>query len=252
MSRAKLLGGAAAIVLLAFAGAWLAVTVSRGGAAPARQAAAPAPAAVSAREPPATRPVRAPAAAPRQGARAAASGAASEALARDLADPDPRARGAALRTIEQAPAAEWVDEVEGAMRDSNPSVSATAADVLGRLYQEHLVEPRRMVEHYRDGALPFRTRSALLSGFGQQPTDEAAQLLLELARSTDERERRAAAILLANQEPRVAVPALIEALGDRDEWVRANARESLTRLARGRDYGEDVAAWRAWWERERR
>ena len=50
------------------------------------------------------------------------------------------------------------------------------------------------------------------------------------------------------QSADVAVPALIGALADADDYVRGNALESLKRLARGRDYGTDANAWRSWWQ----
>ena len=45
-----------------------------------------------------------------------------------------------------------------------------------------------------------------------------------------------------------AVPALIRALADADEYVRMNAVESLKHFARGRDFGQDAAAWLRWWQ----
>jgi len=57
-----------------------------------------------------------------------------------------------------------------------------------------------------------------------------------------------AAILLVHQDPELAMPALIGALADTDELVRSNALDSLRARSRGRDFGTDAAAWRAWWQ----
>jgi HEAT repeat protein len=91
-------------------------------------------------------------------------------------------------------------------------------------------------------------RGAAIKGLGVGASpDRAAALADLLARGTDI-DRRSAAIVLVHQDPAVAVPALISALGDADDVVRSNARESLRAIARGRDLGPDAAAWSRWWQ----
>jgi HEAT repeat protein len=78
-------------------------------------------------------------------------------------------------------------------------------------------------------------------------TPEAAALFTELVAHGADIDRRSAAILLQHQAATTAVPALIAALADSDEYVRMNAVESLRSFARGRDFGTDAAAWQRWW-----
>jgi hypothetical protein len=59
--------------------------------------------------------------------------------------------------------------------------------------------------------------------------------------------RREAAKALASYPPAVAVPALVEALGDEMPEVRGGAAWSLETLS-GESFGDDRAAWVRWWQ----
>jgi hypothetical protein len=164
-------------------------------------------------------------------------------LERDLADPDPVVRGRALHSGAGDDAT-----VVAAVRDPDLSVSAIAAEQLVRRYRDGAFSTRELTELYQDRSLGLKPRIAILNGLADQPDDQVGALLEQaLARGATVEERRAAANLIAFQDPALAIPALVAALGDDDQWVRSNARDSLRQLANGRDFGEDAAAWTAWW-----
>jgi HEAT repeat protein len=167
-------------------------------------------------------------------------------LAADLSDADPRVRRAAVRELAAAPGVEPA-LLLAASRDPDLQVGVTATEALGKLHGEGAISARDLIARATDHKLDERVRVTALNGLGVVSSPEAAALLGELAARGDLGERRTAAILLAHQEPAAAVPALIALLGDADEYVRSNALESLRARARGRDFGTDAAAWRAWW-----
>lgn len=167
-------------------------------------------------------------------------------LTADLADPDPKVRRAAVREL----AAERDADpalLLAASRDPDLEVGVTATEALGKLHAEGQVPVQELIARATDRKLDERVRGSALNGLGQVPSPEAAALLVELASRGDVGERRGAAILLSQQDPAAAMPTLIALLGDADEYVRSNALESLRARSRGRDFGTDAGAWRAWW-----
>jgi hypothetical protein len=167
-------------------------------------------------------------------------------LAADLVDRDPVVRAAAVAELaassEPDPAT-----LTAASRDPDLRVSAAAVAGLSKLYARGEVVAQPLLDLVTDRSVHERVRGQALNGLAVAPTAETAALLLELLARGDDLERRSAAILLARQDPEVAMAALIDALADRDEIVRANAHEALVSRSRGRDFGMDAAAWRAWW-----
>jgi HEAT repeat protein len=194
-------------------------------------AAAPAPAAIPAprRAPPALhRPAPAPG------------------LAQDLHDADPKVRRAATAELARDPSD--APALLAASRDRDLEVSIVATVALGKLYASGELPASELVARIQDRDLPEKVRASALNGLGMVPAPDTAKLFAELVASGDTLDRRSAAVLLANQDPALAVPALIDALSDPDEYVRGNAVEALRRLGRGRDYGTDANAWRSWWQ----
>jgi hypothetical protein len=167
-------------------------------------------------------------------------------LTADLADADPKVRVAAVRELAADPDADPA-LLLAASRDPDLQVGATATEVLGKLHAQGQIPAQEMIARATDRKLDERVRTSALNGLGQVPSPEAAALLVELASRGDVGERRHAANLLVRQDPAAAVPALIGLLGDADEYVRSNALESLRARSRGRDFGADAGAWRAWW-----
>lgn len=168
-------------------------------------------------------------------------------LAADLVSADPKIRRAAVRE-----AARSADVDPGillaASRDPDLEVGAVATEALGKLHARGEVPVQEMIARATDRTLDQRVRVSALNGLGQVASAEAAQTLAELLARGDTLERRSAAILLVHQDAELAVPALIDALGDADEFVRDSALNSLRARSRGRDFGGDAGAWRAWWQ----
>lgn len=168
-------------------------------------------------------------------------------LVADLRDADPEIRRAAVREVAGERDAD-VQLLLDASRDRDLEVSGTATIALGKAYREGRIGVGELVTRAEDPSLDMKVRSVALNGLGAIPSPEAAALLAKLATTAPTDERAAAVILLRNQDMSVAVPALIAALGDSESRIREVARDSLMARSRGRDFGEDRAAWQAWWQ----
>ncbi len=168
-------------------------------------------------------------------------------LAQDLADPDPRVRRAAVR--EAARDGDLDPAVMlAASRDRDLEVGIVATEALGKLHADGRIPAHELIARVTDRSVDERVRVSAINGLGLVASDEAGRFLADLVVRGEPTDRRSAAILLVHQDPELAVPALITALGDADEVVRGNAVEALRARSRGRDFGSDAAAWRAWWQ----
>lgn len=167
-------------------------------------------------------------------------------LAADLVSSDPRIRRAAVTEAARGEADPQV--MLAASRDSEIDVARTAVASLNQLYADGKVGPKEMIALATDRSIPDRTRILAINGVGSVSSPEAATMLVKMLASGSEMERRSAAALLGNQDPEVAIPALTASLSDQDEYVRLQALDSLKLLSRGRDFGTDAGAWRAWWQ----
>lgn len=196
---------------------------------------APAPKPRQARIAPVTR-----AAAPSLPAKPAVPG-----LAEDLRDADPRIRRAAMREAARDGADPQL--LLAASRDPDREVAITATEALAKAHARGEVPASELIARATDRSIDERVRVSAINGLGLVASPEAARTLAELVHRGDMIEKRSASILLVHQDPEVAVPALIDALADADEVVRANALEALRGKARGRDFGTDAGAWRSWW-----
>ena len=161
---------------------------------------------------------------------------------RDLHDPDPRVRAAAVADTTDA------QLLLAASRDPSPEVGLRATDELGKLYAQGQLPASELIARIQDPSLDPKVRNIAMNGLGIVRTPEAGALLVESLAHGDPVERRTAAVLLMNQDAETAVPALITALADVDTYVASNANEALHHLARGRDFGSDASAWRSWWQ----
>ena len=224
MRTPHLLLGVAGAALFA-AGAYLARTSS----------ATPAPVAKVVTTPSGRTFVAAPPAAPRT----------PSALVADLHDADARVRRTAVAEVDDP------QLLLEASRDPDLGVGLRATAALGKLYAQGAIPARELVVRIDDHRLDEKVRAMAANGLGIVPSPEGAAQLAKMA-SGDVLERREAAALLQHQDASAAVPAELPLLADADEYVREAARASLVHLARGRDFGDDANAWRAWWQTRQR
>lgn len=169
----------------------------------------------------------------------------SAALAADLVDANPNVRRAAIK---EARADADPAVLLAASRDSDLSVGVLATEALGQRYAKGELPVSELIARATDPSLNDRVRVTALNGLGVISSPDAANLLTDLLSRGTQLERGTAAILLQHQDPELAMPALIRALADADEIVRANVLESLRARSRGRDFGSDAGAWTAWWQ----
>jgi len=168
-------------------------------------------------------------------------------LAADLRAADPRIRRAAVREVARTSDPD-PSVMLAASRDADPEVAGIAMQALGPLYASGQVPVKEMISRATDRTISERVRSRALDNLGAVENADAAVVLVDLLAKGDVLERRTAAAGLARQDMAIAVPALIRALGDTDEYVRGNALEALKARSRGRDFGTDAGAWQAWWQ----
>jgi hypothetical protein len=138
------------------------------------------------------------------------------------------------------------------LRDTDVSVAAVAGEQVVRRYRDGAFSTSELAGLYQDTRLDLKPRIAILNGLAEKADPEVAELLGRTLAGGDVEERRAAANLIAFQDHTAAVPRLIAALADEDQWVRSNAGDSLRNIADGEDFGHDAAAWTRWWSAQRR
>lgn len=161
---------------------------------------------------------------------------------RDRRDPDPVVRARALAQVTDSPT------LLEASRDPSPEIGLRATAELGKLYANGELPASELIARIRDRSLDEKVRGMAMNGLGMVRAPEAAALFVDQLAHGEPVERRTAAVLLMNQDEAVAVPALIAALGDGDEYVASNANEALVHLARGKNLGMDANAWRSYWQ----
>jgi hypothetical protein len=168
----------------------------------------------------------------------------------EVRDDDPAVRAHSVLVLGRAKTPEAAAALLETVRDPDPNVSTMSAMQLDEAYQAGLVSFEQMHTLATDLNLGPGAHFAAFAGLAKVADPRAAEFLLERLKNGTGEERRTAAGMLQHQGAAIAVPALIEALGDGEQWVRYNANEQLRALARGRDYGEDAAAWSRWWAQE--
>ena len=170
-------------------------------------------------------------------------------LAADLVASDPKVRLAAVREVVRS--GDDAQALLVASRDPDPSIAGTALGALGKLYAEGQVTTADMLARATDRSGGPRIHTMALNAVGAVAHPDTAKLLGQLVTTGTVGERRAASALLGSQVPDDAIPLLIRALSNEDEYVRDNAITGLRTLSRGRDFGLDANAWQSWWQTRR-
>ena len=171
-------------------------------------------------------------------------------LATDLADHDPKVRRAAISEAIRERDADIATLLEMS-RDRDMEVGGTAMMALNTAYAEGRLAASELVARANDASLDVKVRSLAVNGLGLVASAESTAFLVELSRSSAVADRASAAILLQHQDLAAAVPVLIAMLADADAHVRTCAHDSLVARSRGRDFGQDAAAWQTWWQSRR-
>jgi len=171
-------------------------------------------------------------------------------LAADLISSDANIRRAAVAEVARSSDAD-PQVLLAASKDPEPGIAGTAFVALGKLYADGQVPAADMISRARDRSVHARVRPLAINALGAVVNPEGANTLAAMVATGDVGERRAASAALAIQDPEIAVPALIRALSDADEYVRDNALNGLKANSRGRDFGTDAGAWQAWWQSRR-
>jgi hypothetical protein len=133
-----------------------------------------------------------------------------------VGDGDPQRRFWATFLLTELPYPEVVESLVPRLFDPDPSVrkvARLAARIVGEVAPEALIE--RLVRYYRDPSLTEERRIEMIDTLGEL-------------------------------RERLAIPILIDALGEAEEHVAAAARRSLVTITR-QDGGRDVKRWQAWW-----
>lgn len=173
-------------------------------------------------------------------------------LTTDLQNPSPQIVASALRKIRRQPTRETARAALATVQHTDPNVSAMATAVIAKAYAEGLIETGEIanaIEH--SDRLPEKTQFGLYRALATKPTQEATTMLADLAQSGPVGLRRSAVLWLAACDRNVALPALLAALRDTDEYVRDQARQSLVHLSDGPDLGLDRDAWQRWFSEHR-
>lgn len=170
-----------------------------------------------------------------------------------LDNADSTARFTTFRRIADTPYSEMLDPafaapVLEAITGADESVKSAAADALGRLYIEGHVTDEKIIELLQDQTLTIKVRLRIASAFSRVAGPVNADFLKTLLKTGTPDERRFATGMIVYQGVDVAAPALIEALADPDDSVRANAVEQLQYISSGQNFNQDAAAWLSWWD----
>jgi len=106
---------------------------------------------------------------------------------------------------------------------------------------------------FRQGSSSLRWKavSAAAQQADRHASPENIETLIASLRDDSVRVRLGAMSALARTGDLSSVPSLIELLSDENEVVRRRAKKSLSELT-SQDFGEQIEAWRQWWERKHR
>jgi len=146
---------------------------------------------------------------------------------------------------------EWIAE----LKDEDPRIRQTAAEILGRLKDPRAIGP--LIVALVDEASEVREAAseALKSFPGWGKSDEANRVVPELIvvlqdqRKDPEVRKNAAEALGKIKDPKAVEP-LITTLKDKDSEVRWHAAEALEKITK-EHFGREVAKWEEWLKKQK-
>lgn len=162
---------------------------------------------------------------------------AAEAVMAATTDEEAWVRAEAIRALGKLKAQGALSRVEAALDDSDWKVRLEAARALGRLGDKRAVLPlARLIEagDVESEELIDEARRALLR---LKPVIDLFEVIGLLKGASDKRARARAAVLLGTLKDPRAVPALIEALADRESYVRGQIARALAKVGDARALG---------------
>jgi HEAT repeat protein len=130
-----------------------------------------------------------------------------------------------------------------ALYDDNPYVRLNAAKALGNIEDPDSVDS--LIESLQDGNVYVRKNAAWALGkIGDKSAIEPLTMTL-MDRSADVRLSTVWALRKIGDV--LVIDPLITALDDSDEEVRNSSVEALEEIT-GKEFGQDIAGWKEWWE----
>ena len=172
-------------------------------------------------------------------------------LIQALEDENVQVRGGAVWALRlMGPEAkEAVPALIQALGDEDVFVCRDAALALGEIGPEEGVILALSQALEDEEWLVRRAAARVLGNIG--PEEGVVVALIEALEDENVQVRGGAAIALREIGPEAveAVPALVQALGDEESFVRARVAGALEAIT-GQDFGEDAARWQQWWEEQ--
>ena len=146
---------------------------------------------------------------------------------------------------------EWIAE----LKDKDPRIRQTAAEILGRLKDPRAIGPLILALVDEASEVQEAVFEALKSFPGWEKSDEANRVVPELIvvlqdqRKDPEVRKNAAEALGKIKDPKAVEP-LITTLKDKDSEVRWHAAEALEKITK-EHFGREVAKWEEWLKKQK-
>ena len=154
---------------------------------------------------------------------------------------DPRYPYPEFRDLEEFEAV--VEPLIHTLDDPEWRVRLNVASALGRIKDQRALEAleRKLNDENKE------VRKSILHAFSDQEDPHVTSFMIDRLVDPDPEVRWAAAYELGNKKSRAAIVPLIMVLESEEKTsVRKGARDALTKIANGLDYGDSYADWQSW------
>ena len=136
-----------------------------------------------------------------------------------------------------------VDPLIQAFEDSEWRVRVNVASALGRIKDQRALEALEQKLNDENE----QVRKSIVHAFSNQEDPHVARFMIDRLVDPDPEVRWAAAYELGNKKSRAAIVPLIMVLESEEKSsVRRGARDALTKIANGLDFGDGSSDWQAW------